>query len=271
MGTVATPRSTGPSVYLFGATSFAMGVVDLVWWRFPSGYEPIQVFGDRVPGVAIYLLVAALGLCTGGLLVTNRRTARAGAATLATLYFAFALLWTPRLYYAPHYLGLHAAVFTGVLDGLFQQAILCAAALVIYASTIEPSPVWTRRLSAVRWVFGISCIDFGLQHYLDVAGVASLIPKWFPGAGFWTVLSGTGFILSGIAFLSGVLDVLAARLLAVMLLVMSAVVLVPQLFVFPRDQGAWSANAFNLTAVAAAWVLAEWLQSRPRGPAAAAK
>jgi uncharacterized membrane protein YphA (DoxX/SURF4 family) len=82
------------------------------------------------------------------------------------------------------------------------------------------------------------------------------------GATFWAVLTGVAFVLAGLAILSGVLDVLAARLLGAMLLVFSALALLPLIFAAPRNHVSWGGNAFNLTVVGAAWVVAEWLAER---------
>ena len=73
---------------------------------------------------------------------------------------------------------------------------------------------------------------------------------------------GIAFVLAGLAILSGILDVLAARLVALMLLVFSALVLAPMIFAFPHDHVAWGGNAYNLTAVGAAWIVADWLATR---------
>lgn len=44
-----------------------------------------------------------------------------------------------------------------------------------------------------------------------------MIPNWMPfGGAFWVVLTGVAFVLPGLAILSGILDVLAERLLALM-------------------------------------------------------
>ena len=87
-----------------------------------------------------------------------------------------------------------------------------------------------------------------------------MIPKWMPfGATFWAVLTGIAFVLAGAAIVSGVLDVLAARLLGLMLLVFSALALAPLIFSSPHDHASWGANAYNLTAIGAAWIVAEWL------------
>jgi hypothetical protein len=82
------------------------------------------------------------------------------------------------------------------------------------------------------------------------------------GGDVWAIATGICFVLAGIAILSGILDVLATRLLALMLLVFSALVLAPPVFASPRDHVAWGSNAYNLAAVGAAWILADWIASR---------
>jgi hypothetical protein len=90
-----------------------------------------------------------------------------------------------------------------------------------------------------------------------------MTPKWIPpGPTFWVVLTGIAFVLAGLAIVSGMLDVLAARLLGLMLLVFSALALVPLIFTSPRDHASWGANAYNLTAVGAAWIIADWISDR---------
>jgi hypothetical protein len=117
----------------------------------------------------------------------------------------------------------------------------------------------------VRWTFGLCSIDFGLAHLTGPRTVVPMIPKWMPfGATFWAVLTGIAFVLAGAAIVSGVLDVLAAKLLGLMLLVFSALALAPLIFSFPHAHGSWGANAYNLTAIGAAWIVAEWLAMRQR-------
>jgi hypothetical protein len=66
-----------------------------------------------------------------------------------------------------------------------------------------------------------------------------MIPKWMPlGAAFWVVISGIAFLLAGLAILSGILKALAARLLALMLLIFE-VVLVSLVFAHPGAHQVW--------------------------------
>lgn len=41
------------SVYAFGLAVIFAGAVDIVWGRFDPGHQPLQAFGDHVPGAQI--------------------------------------------------------------------------------------------------------------------------------------------------------------------------------------------------------------------------
>ena len=81
------------------------------------------------------------------------------------------------------------------------------------------------------------------------------------GGEFWTIVTGICFVLAGLAILSGIQDVLAARLLALMFLVFNLVALPRFIFAHPKNHAAWGGNAYNLAAVAAAWILADSIAS----------
>jgi uncharacterized membrane protein len=250
--------------YVFGLATAAAGIMDFVWGDFEAGHQPIQAFGDHIPGREALAYLAAVWLAAGGAAILWRRTARAGAAAAALIYFIFAVFWLPRFYTAPHVLGFRIGVYLGVLGGVAQQLILVAAAAIVYASVATRSAAWQRRAAPiVRWTFGLSSVDFGLAHLTDVQAVAPMVPKWMPwGGSLWAVLTGIAFVLAGMAILSKKLDVLAARLLALMLLIFSALALAPLIVAYPRDHDSWGANAYNLAAVAAVWIFAESLAQR---------
>ena len=68
-------------------------------------------------------------------------------------------------------------------------------------------------------------------------------------------------MLAGLAILSGILNVLAARLLALMLLIFE-VPLVPTIFGYPHVHQAWAASAYNLAVAGAVWIFAASLPRR---------
>ena len=246
-------------IYVYGIAAVAYGVTDLVWGEFDPSDQPLQAWGDHVPGATIFAYIAAIWLVVAGAALLWRRSRRFAAASLTILYGLFVLFPLPRFYTAPHFLGYRAAVYIGVLGSVCQQIILFIAALVVWKSLSERDSLSHRAALIVRWTFGLCSVDFGLGHLTAIETVVPMIPKWIPlGPTFWAVLTGIAFVLAGVAIVSGVLDVLAARLLGLMLLVFSALALAPLIFSFPHKHWTWGANAYNLTAVGAAWIVAEW-------------
>lgn len=254
---------SGVGVYVFGMATVAAGVLDLLWGEFEPAHQPIQAFGDNIPGQEIFAYITAVWLIAGGAAILWRRTARAGAVAVAFIYFVFAVFWLPRFHTAPQVLGYRIGIYLGVLGGVAGQLILVAAAAIVYAAAATPGSVWLPKAAViVRWTFGLSSVDFGLAHLTDVPSVVRMVPKWIPfGGSFWAVLTGVAFVLAGLAILSGILDVLAARLLSLMLLTFSALALAPPIFASPREHVPWGSNAYNLAAVGAVWMFAESIAS----------
>lgn len=250
-------------IYVYALATVAAGIFDLVWGDFDGSHQPIQAFGDHIPGRELLAYITAIWMIAGGAAILWRRGAKAGPAATAVIYFIFAVFWFPRLYTAPHFLGVRPSVYISVLSGLGSQLIAVAAGALVYASLAKQSPSWPRTIRIARWTFGLCSVDFGLAHLTDVRDLTVYVPKWMPlGGAFWTIVTGICFVLAGLAILLGILDVLAARLLALMLLVFSAVTLIPRIFSSPHRHDVWGGNAYELAAVAAAWILAESLASR---------
>ena len=265
---MAAAKSMQLGICVFGVASAAAGIMDLVWGNFEAAHQPIQAFGDHIPGQNIFVYIAAGWLIAGGAAILWRRTARVGAGALAAIYFIFAVFWLPRFYTAPHVFGFRIPVLIGLLVGVAQQLILVAAAGIVHASLATRDSAWLSRAPLLaRWTFGLCSIDFGLAHLTSMPVVAAMVPKWMPlGGDFWAILTGIAFVLAGIAILWGILDVLAARLLALMLLVFSVLVLAPGPLAHPHNHVAWGSNAYNLAAVGAVWIFAESIATRRREP-----
>ncbi len=261
-GTKAEP--IWPAMYLFGGASAGAGILDLIWGEFEAAHQPIGALGDHVPGQVFLAYLAAALLIGGGGALLVRRTSRAGAIALGIVYLAFALFWLPRFFTATHVLGFRFPVIIGLVGGVFMQLILVAAAAIVYFARSKPG---SRSIETVtllgRWTFGLGAISFGLVHLTGVAASARMIPGWMPlTPAFWVVLTGIAFILSGVAILAQVRDVLAARMLTAMLLLFDVLVLVRLPLASPHNHVAWGANAYNLAAAGAVWIFAEFIVRR---------
>lgn len=252
---------------LLGIASLAAGVFDAIWGEFEPAHQPIHALGDHIPGVTILAYLAAAWLIVGGAAVLWRRTTRFGAMALAIIYGIFGAFWLRRFVTAPRVLGHHVAVYIGLLGGIGMQIIVLVAAALVYATSGGHDGMSPRTARLARWGFGICPVFFGLAHLTGIGAVAPMVPNWMPlGGDFWAGFTGIAFVLAGLGILSGVLDVLAARLLAVMLLVFSVLALAPLIPAAPREHVSWGANAYNLAAVAAAWIMAGWLAAHRTPP-----
>src|SRR3984957_9596996 len=176
-------------ILVYGIASATAGVMDFIWGDFDTSHQPIQAFGDHIPGREILAYMTAVVMIAGGLAILWRHSARAGAAALAVIYFIFAVFWLPRLYTAPHFLGLRVPVYIGVLAGVRMELIAFAAGALIYASLATQASSWPRAILITRWIFGLCSIDFGLNHLMDVKDNFVYVPTWMPlGAEFWIVV-----------------------------------------------------------------------------------
>ncbi len=249
-------------IIFLGLASIAAGILDLVWVEFEPAHQPIQAFGDHIPGVTFLALITAAWLIVGGAAILIERTARIGTVMLAIIYAVFAMFWLPRFITVPRYFGYRLSVYIGLLGGAGAQLIVTVAALIACAK-LATRALSARQATAARWIFSLFVADFGIVHLLDIAEPARMVPAWMPlGGAFWAVVSGIAFILAGLGIVSGVLDVLAARLLALMFLLFSLLVLTPNAIANPHKHTAWGGDAYNLAAFGATLIFADWLATQ---------
>jgi len=65
-------------VYVYGISSIAAGIMDLIWGEFEPGHQPIQAFGENIPGREILAYLAALWLIAGGAAIRHGHSGRVG-------------------------------------------------------------------------------------------------------------------------------------------------------------------------------------------------
>lgn len=249
-------------VWIYGLATVVTGILDIAWGGFEASHQPIKAFGQHVPGQQILAYIAGAWLVAAGVAILWRRTARAGAVGSALIYLIFAMFWLPRFYVVPHKLGFHIGILIFIVGGLAQQLLLAAPGIMVYAETASDPLGQQRQIAAARWMLGLPPIFFGLGHLINVPAIVRFVPHWVPFASFWTVLTGIAFVLAGSAIASGIRDVLAARLLMLMLFLFEVMVEIPPVFVQPHNQVAWGGAVYNLTAIGACWIFVESVAER---------
>ena len=250
-------------VWFYGLGTALTGILDIAWGAFDASHQPIKSLGKNLPGQHVLAYVVGVWLVAAGLAILWRRSARIGAAASAIAYLIFAALWFPRYYAGIHAYGWRIAVFVGISFGLAQQLMLVAPAAIVYTFPGSPDSLLQKRAAiAARWMLGLPPVIFGLFHLTSIRVFASIVPHWMSFGYFWAGLTGVAFLLAGCAICLGIMDVPAARLLALMLLLFEGFVEIPPIFSRPHNQATWGAAVYNVAAIGACWIFAEFLASR---------
>jgi len=145
---------------------------------------PVLPWLPPVPWLAIFF--GALWIaCGAGLLIHHWQ--RASAYTLAVTYTLWMLVQVlPKYVASPGDMGLRTVVF--------EPLALAAMALLMPGPSATPK--WLSL--ACRAVITIAMIVFGVDHFLALAGIGTLVPGWIPWHVFWIALFGAAFIAAGI-------------------------------------------------------------------------
>jgi len=250
-------------VWFYGLGTVLTGILDIAWGDFDASHQPIQSLGKNFPGQHLLAYAAGVWLVAAGLAILWRRSAKMGAAASGIAYLVFVALWLPRYYAAIHTLGWRIDVLLGVSFGLGQQLMLIAPAAIVYVCIASTDSLLQARAAiAARWMLGLPPILFGLLHLAGIRVFATIVPHWMSFGYFWAGLTGIAFFLAGCAICSGIRDVLAARLLALMLLLFEGFVEIPPIFIRLHDLRTWGAAVYNVAAIGACWIFAEFLTSR---------
>lgn len=177
--------------YLFAVVIIGFGIENIVCARVAAhalGPQywvlPVIPWLPANPWLA-WLGGAILLACGAGILF--ERTLRPAARALAILFFlCTVILEAPK--YAPDIgsIPLRTIVFEPL-------SIACLAWLLAGPSVI------------CRYLLAVSLIVFGVDHFLALGFIASLIPAWIPFHTFWVAFFGVAFIASALSIALNIL------------------------------------------------------------------
>jgi uncharacterized membrane protein YphA (DoxX/SURF4 family) len=241
-------------VRIYGLAAIVMGVTGILWGALATGWMSVPA---TLPGrEALAYLVGAL-LIVGGVLINWPRFAAWGAALLTVVFGAgLVLLDLTRL-------AMHVTEF-GYWESSAEPVAITAAGLIAFAGSAKLDPQLATRIEqAARIVFALCLLVFGAAHFVYFTYSETFVPKYLPpGQAFWVALTGIAAPAAGLAILSGVLDLLAARLLTLMYVIFGVLVHAPFVWGDPTNHGKWIENDVNLILIGAAWIVADSLSAR---------
>lgn len=192
----------------------------------------------------VLLYVTAVAQIAGGLALQRHETARIGAGLVLGVYVLFALLHVPGI-------AAHPLVYA-YWGGFFEQLALVAGALILFQ---QPGAA-----AGGLVLFRLCAVSFMLYQAFYIPQTAALVPKWIPlGQTFWAIATTVAFGLAALALIIRRMDVLAVRLMALMLVIFQLAIWIPALVATPTSHTVWAANAENLGIAACAWIVASCL------------
>lgn len=237
---------TSAGLRVYGLAAVALGAIDLVFSDFA---QPWQAVPDMLPGRYIILIAVGLLLMLGGIGLWTRRFAAHGALVIAALFLLFTSGWVIRVAMMPAVLG----TWLGVCETL-AVVIGGLGCFALVRGDAAPANL----ALGVRVAFGICCLVFGAAHFVYPNETGAMVPAWLPpNPTFWAYATGAFHALAGLALVSGIRALLAARLLTAMFVGFGLLVWLPILLAKPNELMSWGGNAINLILTASAWVVAD--------------
>jgi uncharacterized membrane protein len=242
---------------IFGVAIVALGVEHLVCANmavqpFPARFHaiviPVIPWIPAHPWLA-YVTGAAL-LVAGSSILINVR-ARAGALLVGGIFLGSDLiLHVPRMVVVPENWGLRGEVC---------ELLALSSAAFILAGTLPRADGsagrWDHALANIgRVVFGIAVVVFGVDHFLALDLIASLVPAWMPGHVFLASLTGAAMIVAGVSILTKWMGGLAGFGLGIVFLLFVLTLHVPRVLAAPRSPDEWSSALIALGMWGASWI-----------------
>jgi len=243
----------------FAAAMIGLGIVTLLQGNFASVWDPVP---DGAPArMALVYFSAFISLACGLGLLWQRTAILAARVLAAVLMLWFLVFRVPDMIRAPS---------LGVFFAACDTAVMLAAAWILYTWFATD---WDRAnlgsiagdtgVRIAQVLFGLSLINYGVAHFLDVKDTVSLEPAWLPWHTFWAYFFGCTFIAAAVGVLIGVWARLAAALATVQIGMFTLLVWVPIMAAGSKNPFFKSETILSAALTAGAWMVADFYRGTP--------
>ncbi|HTZ72337.1 MAG TPA: hypothetical protein VMB47_00320 [Candidatus Aquilonibacter sp.] len=265
---VVSSRSTGAVLAALGRVIFAFAIVALGVETFVRARSLGDNLGFNYSVVAVlpwlpagipwlaYLFGAIWIACAIGLL--SQKTRASAAIVLGILISVCALiLEVPKA-------AVHASSMS-LRTIVFEPLSIAALAWLIPSSGVP-------RLLAVlsRYILAVSFIVFGVDHFLALAGIGTLVPSWIPWHVFWIAFFGALFVAAGLSFALHILERWAAIGIGLMFAIWVLTLHIPRTLGYYgipnalHDPNEWSSLFIAIALCGGPWAISQNIASPSR-------
>ncbi len=255
----------------YGIATIAFGLLHLAYGEFVT--RVIPWWPAWMPARALWVYgVGVILVAAGVALIANRHTVLVANLLGVALLLSFLAL------------GLPMAAADVVLGGGWTRAgkalALSGGAFLVAQSTFgiagasmpaaAPFNRGVARLWGLApWFFAAFLVLCGVQHFVSVEFVQTLVPTWIPGARVWTYIAGVLLISGGIGLLFPPTARLASQLSGLMVFIWVFIVHLPRaISTFPRSTNETTAVFEAVAMSGIAWLVAALTFGRQEGRSA---
>lgn len=179
-------------VLMFGLAVCAFGIETFLFSEIAMGRAP--QWPESWPGKILWCYSSAVFFVVTGVLIASRRYGHKPAMALGIYLFIWAVM--------RNLLAGNLALGTEI-TWTGKSIVLTGGALGI-AGIAGNSP-GLKSVTTLRWTARCALAFFlilcGLEHFMFVQFIKSLVPRWIPGEEFWTYAAGVFLIAGGIGLL----------------------------------------------------------------------
>jgi uncharacterized membrane protein len=205
--------------YLFSLAIIGFGLVQFVSGNFMSTFLPVH---EGLPGRTFFLYFTSTVFVAAGAALWLNRFAMRAALLLGFLFGLFFIY--------PHLVLLIPDLHNGGEWAVaFEVFAFCGGSLILAGFP-----------DSGRWIFAIALLVFGIQHFIYMDYIVTLIPAWIPFPVFWTWVVRLAFLLAAISICIKVKTRLACTLLGFMFLFWVIFVHAPRVIASPRLEPEWT-------------------------------
>jgi uncharacterized membrane protein YphA (DoxX/SURF4 family) len=260
---------------LFGIAIAASGVEGLVCARLGLTVRGVPWF----PANQFLAYLIAIALMMGGICIAVNIGTRWVATAMGVLFLLVALFpELPRVIASPMDLSVRSV--------FFEALAISASAFILMGEPGSGARPWDwitdKLIVSAPYLFAASLLVFGIDHFLILDFIASLVPAWLPWHLFWAYLTGAAFVATGISIAVRWMDGWGAFLLGIMFAIWVLILHSPRVVISvrshdPNVQNEWSSAFIALAMCGGCWICARYVERRSLGresdrlsPAAAA-
>lgn len=241
----------------FSIAMIFFGAEYLHYGRFVGGLPPVPPWA---PGDALGAYLTGVLLIVAGLSILFRKKPRWGATFIGVFFLLCVLIL--------HASRMHGIIYSGVdRTRAFEPLALSGAAFALVSilrtddnnlPTVDRSSDWLTPMG--RWLFALSMIVFGVQHFLYAEFIATLVTPWIPAHLFWVYFTGVGMIVTGLAIIVRIGEALGSTWLGIMFLLWTLVLHAPRVSATPHKGGEWDSLFVAFAFSGASFIVARTLR-----------